>query len=79
MTANEDDYVSYQGPVLFDAGVAKVEFPIGIKVDDEEESEEMFQFKISSSSSRVKRVSDGAKVIIQVIFSFFFLFSQQLL
>ena len=58
-TADDEDFVSYSGPVLFDSGNAEVQFPISIKDDQQVEAEEFFFVNIvsanTSSQTRIKR------------------------
>ena len=58
-SADEDDFISYSGPVIFNPGEETVYFPIGIKNDNEDEPEEDLYVQIHSRkemvSSRPKR------------------------
>ena len=61
-TAERTDYVSYDGPVIFDKGQHSVNFPIDIKQDHRDEPTENFYVQLSNSqhggSGRFKRDSD---------------------
>ena len=58
-TATEEDFVSFSGFVFFESGDEEVHFPIGIKLDTEDEPREYFEVKITTGNhemtSRDKR------------------------
>ena len=64
-TADDEDFVTYSGPVIFDSGSSEVQFPISIKDDQQVEAEEFFFVNIvsanTSSQTRLKREYAGLK------------------